>query len=150
VNEVVTPLADLAVPVEEALAPAAQERAFGPTGLPGDPSAIVSLAGELVDSYALFRSHEWAVRALDVRPHSGPIVALREATARLASEPAQQIRAFIRTLASELTHVPSQSEQQEPLVLHMTLKLDLPPTALKEYTQALAEVARTHRSGPLF
>jgi hypothetical protein len=144
-SEIVDPLTDLPRFIEAALDPEAQERAFGEPGVAGDAPAIVELAGELVDSYAAFLWSAASARALDVRPYAPAIVALREATARLAAEPAQQIREFIDALAERFARVPAQLEAGDVIEIEMTLKLTLSDATLLNYEEALADVARVHR-----
>lgn len=147
-SEIVDPLADLPRCMDAALDPEAQERAFGEPGVAGDAPAIVELAGELVESYAAFLWSAASTRALDVRPNSAAIVSLRDATARLAAEPAQQIREFIDALADRFARVPAQLEAGDVIAIEMTLTLTLPDATLRNYEDALAGVARVHRPSP--
>jgi hypothetical protein len=111
--------------------PAAQERAFGRPGEPGDPAEIERFARMITGRYA-----ELLNTARSIREHVVPDEYDEpfELLVQLIAGPMMQIRAFVATLVSNLDNIESRLSDRDsasqPLTIDATLAVSLDPHLL--------------------
>jgi hypothetical protein len=101
----------------------------------------------LASGYAdLWERHE-AFDALDVQPYNAAIISLREASARFAQEPAEQVKEFADRLIVKIGQIPDRLARGKRIKIIMTLELKLSPDIIAAHQQALQQVADAHWKG---
>ncbi|WP_169981016.1 hypothetical protein [Microbispora sp. H10836] len=117
----------------------AQEEAFGPPGVPGDPGKIVHFAGRIISTYEDLL--DWAS---DIRGTVYPeeMRHAAELAARVADRPARDIRDFVDRVVEEYGRIPQWLEMPNRgrLEINLTLELSVDDAAIeacmKEYKRA--------------
>jgi hypothetical protein len=103
---------------------AAQERAFGAPGEPGDPIEIDHLASRMIDVYEGLIDWAARVRATSVDEHFDQVV---ELSSRFVDQPIQQFRDFVDRVVAETDQLPAalSGDSPEPIELTLTITLSI-------------------------
>jgi hypothetical protein len=119
--------------------PAAQERAFGAPGDPGDPEAIRHLAGRLTDTYRRLMTFSQRLRSVGVSDTFRPLF---EAAARFNDRPIRDYWAWVDDLVRQVDAVPSLLAQPDhPQVrIESQLVLAMDDGAVEAFSAELARV----------
>jgi hypothetical protein len=102
--------------------PAAQERAFGAPGEPGDEAQIEHLASRVIDVYEGLL--DWAA-ALRNRPVEDEFERVVDLASRFVDQPIQEFRDFVGRTVAEFDRLPSLLRQETPEPVRIELKLVL-------------------------
>jgi hypothetical protein len=115
---------------------AAQERAFGAPGEPGDAERIRHLASRIIAIYEGLL--DWAARVRGT-PTEDEFKGVADLAGRFADLPVEQFRQFVHHAVAELDRLPEHfaSESDEPIEVSLTLQLDMDQTILQEYEAEL-------------
>lgn len=101
------------------------ERAFGPSGEPGDPERIEHLARGILQIYESMLDWAASLRNVDVPSLYRRVFVL---ISRMLDGPVIQIRDFIQMVADEIAEIEIKSAtatEESPLIIHLTLTLEL-------------------------
>lgn len=124
----------------------AQEQAFGPDGVEGDPDRIDHFAHWVVEIYE--HMLRWASEMRAISP-ADELVGPYALATQMVDRPILQWREFNadvqRQVALVPAHVDSKSTDDDPLVLHMTLTLDVEPELGERFGKALKKAHKQHR-----
>jgi hypothetical protein len=103
---------------------AAQERAFGAPGEPGDPVEIDHLASRMIDVYEGLIDWGARVRATPVDRNFDQVVDL---SSRFVDQPIQQFRDFVDLVVAETDQLPAalSTDSPEPVKLTLTITLSI-------------------------
>lgn len=116
------------------LDPAAQTRAFGPPGQPGDPALIEHIATRLIDAYEEMLDAAATLRGVGVSEELAPVM---EAAARMTDTPLRQIRDFIDQLVVEVDSVPERLALNKPIYINLMLTLTIDKDALENFEREM-------------
>jgi hypothetical protein len=128
--------------LEAVVSPAAQVRAFGEPGEPGDPVLIEHMASRLIDIYALLLSWVEETRSLRVPEWAER---LKELVIAYAAQPIQRTHAFVDEFIAQLEHaisnlVNGKSDYEE---ISIRLGFEVPDDITQEYKKELKRI-RSH------
>jgi Bacterial RNA polymerase, alpha chain C terminal domain len=128
--------------VNRVLNPSAQEAAFGPKGVAGDPVHIKELGQRVVSIYESLL--DWAA-SVRMAKTSSNLEHLFELAASSVDTPIVQIRQFIDRVVTEIDRVPSYvaNGQRKTIVLELTVKVDNPK--FREFANELERLGRRLR-----
>ncbi len=126
--------------VNRVLASDAQETAFGLPGVPGNPERIEHLATRLIDVYEELLDWAAGVRGTTVSEQFSNVF---EFAARLAEQPARQIRGFVDEFVASAEALPGQIDRGERVALNFVLTLSIDD---KAQSDALNELDRLIRN----
>jgi hypothetical protein len=116
-----------------------QERAFGAPGVPGDPERLWHLASRWNSIYGNFI--DWAAVVRGVRAPSEFSAAL-ECLAQMADSPIATYRRFVDDFVGRMDELPRAIARGEPIVIEMTLKLDIPPETTAAFNAEMHRLKR--------
>jgi hypothetical protein len=126
--------------VNRVLDPAAQERAFGAPGEPGDAERIEHLARRLIDTYGSLMDWALDVRRADL--HSG-FERAGEIAASLVDRSIAEFRGFVDNTVSTIDEVPARlraaedDPESEPISLKLGLVLTVDDALVEEFDAEL-------------
>jgi hypothetical protein len=122
---------DIAETINQAFAPTAQERAFGPPGQPGDAVAIRHLAQRVLAVYEELLDAAALIRSVDPPDLQRPIFAI---AARYMDEPIEQLRRFIAKAVAEFDALPERAAGlDQPLVITLQLVVSINDATQREF-----------------
>jgi hypothetical protein len=125
--------------ISHILAPAAQDRAFGRPGEPGDSALIQHMASRLIDLYALLL--EWAeeTRALRVPDWAER---LKEIAVTLVRQPIERTHDFVDEFIANLEKVIAKSAEGDtaPVTITMELIYEIDDSVIAEFDRELRRV----------
>jgi hypothetical protein len=118
--------------VDRVFDPAAQERAFGAEGEAGDSERIEHLASRVIAIYEGLL--DWAARVRGT-PVDDDFREIADLVGHFSDLPIQQFRNFVTYTVTQLDRVPTllAEESDEPVVLTLTLKLDMDEDLLRKH-----------------
>jgi hypothetical protein len=119
----------------------AQDLAFGPRGVSGDPARIKHMGHRLVAIYEDFL--DWSAR-LRGTVTSSTYRRLLDLAASIADMPAMQIRDFIAQYVANIDHLPEllAKPSDEPINLTSKLKLDIDKKIIADYNKEFRRLRR--------
>jgi hypothetical protein len=130
--------------VNRVLDKAAQERAFGPLGEPGDAAQIEHLAERLIDVYESLI--DWAARLRGTRADDEFERAI-ELASRFVDLPIQQFREFVERVVTEMDRLPALLRADEPVRLTLTLEVSIEEGVEEELHDELERLEGTYGLG---
>jgi hypothetical protein len=119
----------------------AQLAAFGPSGEAGDPDRIVHLGSRLVSVYEEFIDCAADIRSAAVR--NKHLRRALEVTARFSDSPVESIRSFVEKCTEEVELLPKKFKLDEPIVIALTVTLDIDDELAREHSRALEKYGRS-------
>jgi hypothetical protein len=131
--------------LERIVAPAAQERAFGKPGEPGNPALIEHMGVRLIDLYALLLG--WAEETMALRVPDWAEQLKRLLTA-FVSQPLQRTHGFVDEYISQLERAISnlaEGSDTEEITIHLTFEVD--DDLVRNFHKELGHVKRRLRTG---
>lgn len=118
--------------------PEVQERAFGPSGVAGDPIRIRHLAQRWNSAYEGLL--DWATRIRGLS-HDGRFDSAFELLARFADKPIEQYRSFVDELIEEVDRLPTALATSEPLTISLSVTVSIEEGLAEEFSAELARLA---------
>lgn len=123
------------------------ERAFGPSGEPGDPGLIRGVADGVIQIYEGMLDWAAALRNVSIAEEFEELV---EVDARMVDGPAMQIREFVFGVADQISKIPllllqakdEGATKEEPKTLTLTLRLAMSESVEKEHEEAIERLRR--------
>lgn len=119
--------------LERVMDPAAQERAFGAPGEPGDPAEIRHLAARWTAIYERFLDWATDLRATVV-PHE--YRRLLDLLAHFMDSPIREYREFVENFTAQVDRMPellADATEENPMRIEMTVELQIDDAAEAEY-----------------
>jgi hypothetical protein len=123
---------------------AAQERAFGPLGEPGDAVRIEHLGERLIDVYESLI--DWAAR-LRGTPVDDEFERATELAGRFVDRPIQQFRDFVDRVMTEMDRLPALLRAAEPARLTLTLEVSIEEGLVEEFNAEQERLAGMYGLG---
>ena len=117
--------------------PDVQERAFGPSGVPGDPERIKRLATRWNSVYQGLLG--WAARLRGTR-HDDQVDRLFEIAARFVDKPIEQYRSFVDEFTEQMDRIPSRLASKEPVSLELTLTISVDEQLVEDFNAELQRI----------
>jgi TIR domain-containing protein len=145
INGALRELAGIAGNIERIFDAKAQERAFGPPGVPGDPVEIEHMAGRAVELYASLLDWSANIRGT---PVSHEFTRLFELLAQYPDGPIREMRAFFYKCVDEVDKLPDRlaEDSDEPIAMRVEVIFYIDKRLRREYDR---ESKRLRRRGLL-
>jgi hypothetical protein len=132
--------------VERVLGAAAQERAFGPEGTPGDPERIEHLGQRIVEIYEGLLDWAEKLRGAAVPDEFTRIV---EVVVLMMDRPISTIRTFIDQTVKDMDRVPAllREPTEEPVTVEASLVIDIDEAVMDSFSDEMDRLEATVLGG---